>query len=224
MLLWGLLLLLILAISFVLAKLSMKDYTEIPSSPDFGLFLMKQQGNLNQELLDLIYDDLQKTNSIISFERLFKGEETALVIYGSKKLLSNYTNTLGLLELEDYTSFDEKDLGVWEIGIKQLTIDNGQWTMGDNLPQLLEDEQLWWQLIISKGYKCQIKVAVVSKDPVKQQGLAETLVLPENIIKLPKVYSTAQLLDFYQKRSFQINEDNPLLNPQQILKLLWISN
>ena len=222
MILWALLLLLVIAISFILAKLSMKDYTEIPSTKDFGLFLIKQPNNFNQEFLNLIRNDLQKLNSIISFERLFKGKEVALVVYGSKKMLSKYTNTLGLLELEDYSKLGEKDLGVWEIEFKQLTMDNGQLTMGESLPQLLDNEQLWWQVIIANSFKSQIKAAVVSEDPLKKQDLSKTLNLPANFVRLPKVYSNAQLLDFYQKRSFQINEENPVLNPQQILKLLWI--
>ena len=178
MLLWALLLLLVLAISFVLAKLSMKDYTEIPSTKDFGLFLIKQPNNFNQEFLNLIRNDLQKLNSIISFERLFKGKEVALVVYGSKKMLSKYTNILGLLELEDYSKLGEKDLGVWEIGFKQLTMDNGQLTMGESLPQLLDNEQLWWQVIIANSFKSQIKAAVVSEDPLKKQDLSKTLNLP----------------------------------------------
>lgn len=222
MLLWLLLLLLILAISFVLARLSMKDYTEIPPSGDsYGLYLIRQPARFDQNFLNQIQNELKKLSSIISFERLFKGKEAALVVFGPKKLLMKFSDMLNLLELEDYANVSEENGSVWEIGIKQNEGSN-EFSLDKSIHNLLEDEQLWWQLILSKAFKSQIRVVLVSKDPAKRQDISQVLNLPANLLKLPKVYSTTQLLDFYQKRSFQINEDNPVLNPQQILKLLWI--
>lgn len=214
MILWLVLLGLVIITSYVLAVKSMRDVALSPHSRDYGLFLIRNKQGLTDQTFISIYAYLQKTNLSISFERLFKGGESALVIFGPRKLLMQLAEMLDLLELEDYTKI--KEGAAWEVGIK-----------GDvdrlSSPQLMEDEQVWWQVILwtdSKKrsdvwFKPQIRVVKISADP-------SLLELPDNLVKLPKAFSNQQVLAFYQKRSFQKDNENISLNLNQIQKFLRI--
>src|SRR5437870_4004856 len=121
MILWLLLFFLTVAISFVLAYQSMRDYQENPGhfKIEYSLFLIRSPEALNINVLKAIEVELSKENLIISLERLFKGTKTALVIFGPKIILQKFSTTLNLLELEEYTK-QAKDgqISVWEMGVK----------------------------------------------------------------------------------------------------------
>lgn len=229
MILWFVLFILVVAVSFVLAAKSMRDFTEISTSnEEYSLFLIRKAERLNVELLNSIHNSLLRTNSIISFEKLFKGKNSAMVVFGPGKLLMAYKDLLDLLELEDYTNVNVEEIFTWEVGIKnngqrapEGEVDNGQKMFG-NLPQLLETEQFWWQVIFSGDQKAQITAVVISTDAKNRNSLTNNLQLlaPERLIKLPKAFSNAQLLDFYQKRSLRKDNKNPNLSFEQILQLL----
>jgi len=241
MILWVVLFVLVVAISFVLALNSMRDFQEeVPEAgEDYGLFLIRHTRGLNG-LFDQLHDDLFESGLNISFERLFKGKKSALVVFGSRKLLTKYQDFLNLLELEDYTNVDVEGVNAWEVGVKQ----NGKWTMDNgqlfgSLPSLSDTEQFWWQLILwvnkdnpsTKLFQNQIRAVVLSSDVIKRKNLTQTLQnLPKDLFfKVPKAFSNAQILDFYRKRSFtkkaRLPDEqgkNPALNSGQVLhKILW---
>lgn len=223
MILWVVLFALVVAISFVLAARSMRDFTEIPTNEQYSLFLIRKTQGLSAELLNSIHESLLRSKSIISFERLFKGAKSALVVYGPTKLLSSYHELLNLLELEDYTNVDLNHISAWEVGIKgPASSFKIEQKVFNNLPQLSDTEQFWWQILISSGLKVQIRAIVVTQDTEKRNSLTQTLhhLAPEKVVKLPKAFSNEQILEFYRTRSFKKDDKNPSLRTQDIVHLL----
>lgn len=222
MILWVILFVLVVAISFILAVRSMRDFTEIPQGQDeYSLFLIRKSHQLDGQLFNSIRQQLLLHNTFISFERLFKGKKSALVVFGPRKLLLNYKDILDLLELEDYTNVDIEHFFAWEVGIKkgaQLTQ-----KLFTHLPHFLEKEEFWWQVILSASFKAQITAILVSEDATRRNQLVQNLqnLAPDRIIKLPKAFSNTQILDFYKKRSFRKDSHHPVLTSEATLHLLF---
>lgn len=216
MILWIVLFVLVILISFVLAAKSMRDFSDIPTQDEeYSLFLIRNIASLNKHLLDSIQSYLMKKSAYISFERLFKGGRSALVVFGPRKLILQHKQDLDVLELEDYTNVDIAQVSAWEVGVK------GSGQLFKNLPALLETEQLWWQVIFSEDLKPQITVIVVASDSERRHALTEALhnLAPDLIHKLPKAFSNSQLLDFYKKRSFRRDNKNPKYTAGKISQL-----
>lgn len=219
MILWIILFVLVLLISYILASRSMRDFTFVLASADYSLFLIRNVRGLSEHLLKLIHQDLQKTSLAVSFERLFKGSESALVIVGPSKILTKYTHSLNLLELEDYTNVDKDIVAGWEVGIKNNPqIDDTP----KSVPILDESEHFWWQVTLWKG-GTHIRCLVVSADDAKRKNLTHTLpYFPSSrLTKLPKAFSNEQLFEAYKKRSFS-KDKKGIQDTNEILKLLWI--
>lgn len=214
---------LIVLISALLAYLSMKDFKVTPGDfgGDLGLFLIRKPKALTSHVLASLGQMIAKEDLIISLERLFKGGESALVLYGPKKILSSFGGTLDLLELEDYAQAD-KDAHGWEIGVRK-----GEQPVSSSLfyhfPKLNRQEQVWYQLVLrpkngKKGFRCQIRAAVLSEDRKRAEELYEAL-LPKggNFSKIPKSFSNSQIMDFYKKRS--MGQSDFVLSSDAIIKL-----
>lgn len=99
---WITLFIIIIATSAYLAYRSMRNYQEIPH-PDAGysLFLIRNKEQFNQDILNKLHSLAQSSETFFSVERLYKGTQNALLIYGPKFIL-NTKLPLDLLELEDY--------------------------------------------------------------------------------------------------------------------------
>lgn len=236
MILWVILFLLVVAISFVLAVKSMKDFIDIPSnaSEEYGLFLIRKIQSVNTALLSHLNEKLLESSSILSIERLFKGKKSALVVYGPRKLLLSLNHVLDLLELEDYTDVNVDQISAWEIGIKDPSI---QWVDGQNifanLPQFLDSEQFWWQIIINGSLNLQITAVLMSAMEQRRIKLTQTLQSYDlqALIRLPKAFSNQQFLDFYQNRSLRVFDkknsslaSNPKDWQNRLLQLIMIKN
>ncbi len=233
MILWVLLFLLIVGISFVLAYRSMKDYQEIPKNAkvEYGLYLIRQMENFNGGFLDSIGRLISDEGLIISLERLYKGTKAALTIYGPKKVLEKFILTFNLLELEDYTlNCDSKDISIWEMGTKSNppSPDNSH-ILADNLSQLSEEDQFFWQVILSakKGkenlsFQTQVRAVVYSKDESRKKILTSLLqdLKLGGLIKVPKPFSTEQMLIFYHLRSLGKDSNGPVLDSEGVMRLL----
>lgn len=167
MILWFLLFLLVVAISFVLAYQSMKDYHEVPEklSNDYGLFLIRNIPALNFSLLNTLHDHLSKKGLLVSIERLFKGNQSAIVVYGPKSVLQDFTSQLNLLELEDYTQTEVHNSYAWEVGIKDKNLFHSQHLslFFKDLPPLEDQEQFWWQLVL-QPQKSQVSASNIIGD------------------------------------------------------------
>ncbi len=234
MILWVALFFIVIAISFVLALQSMRDYQEIPlhSKEEYALFLIRNTENLNAQVLSSIREHIVKDGLIISLERLFKGQRAALTIFGPKRVLEKFSDSLALLELEDYSlSLNASDVYIWEMGSK--TKDSKEQISTEifkNLPSLGEEEQFLWQVVLgAKGNKApvfqsQIRAAVYSKDPLRRRDLAPAFqnISAGDLVKVPKPFSNEQMMSFYRLRSLGKDSEGPLLHPEKIIGLLKI--
>lgn len=227
MILWLLLFLLVIGISFILAFRSMRDYQEIPQKTDvdYGLFLVRQIKNFDVKLLDSIRQEVLTEKAIVSLERLFKGRQTALTIFGPKNILSKFQNELDILELEDYTTeFTDNRVYVWEVGARataKLNPDHFN-EIFSNLPQLEAWEQFFWQVILNKN-QVQIRAAVFSEDPIRKKMLASVQNLNAGgLVKIPKPFSNKQMIEFYRARSLSKDNFGPILDTEGIMRLLKV--
>ncbi|MCL4366184.1 hypothetical protein M1437_03065 [Patescibacteria group bacterium] len=235
MILWIILFFIVVAISFVLALQSMRDYQQSPqqSQVDYGLFLIRQLASFDKDLLDSLKNTALGKGLIVSFERLFKGKQAALTIFGPKKILGQFTDKLNLLELEDYSlNLNNKDVLVWEMGVKNSnkldpqSVDN----LFENLPELTQQDQFFWQVVFSaKGgkedsFQTQIRAVAYSQDPIRQKQLADMF---QNfkiggLVKVPRPYSSEQMMGFYRLRSLGQDTKGPLVDTQGVINLLKV--
>ncbi len=252
MTIWLALFIVIIIASFILAYLSMKDYQETPAKHSgFGIFLIQNPLNFNNSLLKSLYQSSQKSNSVITLERLFKGSKSALIITGPKEILEKYSEILNLLELEDFTNVSEDYILAWEDGLKDvadrpITIPN----IFQNVPELEVEEQFWWQvtlqtsltkkhsiadflawLILAKKspdltFKCQIRAVLYSPNPDRRSELGQLEKIGEpQLVKIPRPITSAQILSNYKLRS--IAPADPYLSDltvDEVLQLLGKTN
>lgn len=222
---WLLLFIIIIFVSFLLATQSMRNFQEAPrqGSKDYSLFLIRNLGALNTQLLEELHTQLVKMSAFLSFERLTKGNKVALVIYGPKKILQQFQNQLDLLELEDYTrKYLQENLLVFEMARKNQPIDGGVFT---NLPKLKENEQFWWQLIFqAKGgqkkkiFAGQVRVGLILNQDQSATSQFESLA-GGKLLKAPRPYSREQMrlmllnrtLNFAHVQRFEVPEMLALL-------------
>ena len=235
MILWFALFLLIVGISFVLAFRSMKDYQEIPKNfkAEYGLFLIRRPEDFNANVLNAIGQSILEEGLIISIERLFKGKKAALTIFGPKKILDRFAESLNLLELEDYANaLDHKDISVWEMGIKgtqDFKFDSPN-NIFKNLSELKEEEQFFWQIMLNAGkgkeksFQAQIRAVIYSKDPERRKILISLLQTAEvgELTKVPKPFSDEQMMVFYKLRSFAKDSSGLILDAEGVIRLLKV--
>lgn len=230
MILWLALFLLVMGISFVLAFASMRDFQEIPikSKEEYGLYLIRNTSGLKPSLFGTIRDHLSG-GLTISIERLFKGAKSALVIFGPKRILEQFSSLLDLLELEDYSQdLESTQVLAWEIGTKskdpQMVSIKGVFK---KFPRLNEEEQFLWQVVLgARGagkelFRSQIRAAVYSRDGARRAELAPFFEnLSDELIKMPKLYTEDQMISFYRLRV--LGKDGPHLTSEKILNLIRI--
>lgn len=223
MIFWIILFALIVLISFLLALRSMADFAENPTEKkqEYGLYLIRSSRALNKDVLDTIHGLILKENLIISFERLIRGGESALVVFGPQEILHSFSEALNLLELEDYAGVDPVGLQAWEMGVRKQEKINQTGSFFKGLPPLPENEQLWWQLVLKgenlkgdKLFEGQIRVVTSSTMPQLKNPAAGDL------IKIPKPFTKEQIFDFYKKRTFINNKFNPILESKAVLEIL----
>lgn len=232
MILWLVLFALVIAISFVLALQSMHDYFESPRhlSREYGLYLIRNTSGLTAAVLNSIHSQIVKESLIVSLERLFRGLRSALVIFGPKDILANYIPKLNLLELEDYTKAGSERINAWEVGVKNHQLAKEQLQKIEsffmNFPMLEQSEQFWWQLILKAKpdkllFQSQIRAVVFAPDLSRRKKLSESLqnLLSGHLIKVPKPFTSDQIMEFYKLRSLGNDSTSLVLQTGEILKL-----
>lgn len=206
----------------------MKDYRP-PLNPkiDYGLFLIRKSTNLSSKLISSL--SLHIGNNIISFERLFKGKESALLVYAPRDLLLPLNSELDLLEMEEYITQSTKySIYSWEFDLKSDVTQSEN--LFEDFPQLGDDEQFWLQLILitsKKGepiFRGKIRAVILSKDSPSQSELIKKLqnFAAKYLVKLPKAFSDEQILDFYKARNTGELAQQVILNSEQVLKFLKV--
>lgn len=233
MILWIALFLLVIAISFVLALRSMRDYQDIPqkTKEEYSLFLIRQPGNFNSQTLDDIGKSMLADGLIISLERLFKGSQAALTIFGPKRILSQFMESLNLLELEDYTEgYSSSDVSIWEMGAKNTNRQSDN-TIFENISQLGGDDQFFWQLVLGAkkikdnlAFQTQIRAVVYCQDPIRRKALVPLFenLQSGSLIKVPKPFSTEQMMDFYNLRVLSKDSSGAILDSAGVINLLRV--
>lgn len=220
MIIWIILFLIILAISFVLAYLSMKEFPEIPSKTKYGLYLIRNPELFTLEILELLKYSIA-SDELISLERLFRGSKSALVIFGPREKLKKLSS-LNLLELEDYTSVESEEVVAWEVGFKGGALGN----IFDSFPQLDPNEQFWFQVSLKpKKQDFQVNLRAALTSPTEERRASLSLLFQNlsngELVKLPKPLTSNQIFSQFKERAITLLIKDPLiLNTAQILNLV----
>ncbi len=227
MILFWVLLVLIIVISFLLAYISMEDFPRSPEdfNKENSLFLIRNPGAFNVQSLSSLYRVLVDKGLIISLERLIKGSQAALVIYGPKAVLKPFAHSLNLLELEDYTP-KATSYSAWEFGLKkakQTPIES----IFSNFPPMEGNEHVWYQMVLQaqRGnpdqFWAQVRAIVISPKMHKRDRLLRIL-STKGFAKFLQPLSSQQILDLYKQRSI-VEKKHFKIKSEDIAKLLSLS-
>lgn len=199
---------------------------------EYGLFLIRNPAHLSVDILSNIRDQITRDSLTVSFERLFKGRQSALAIFGPRPILMNLKD-LAVLELEDYTQkVDEDQVSAWEVGLKKpLQPDGFNFTnLFERLADLNQTDQFWWQVnltVEASGenenlFRAQIRCVLVSDDSQRRKKLALELgnLGAPALSKIPKPFSSGKIMEFYKKRSLSLEKINPFLTVKEVLDLI----
>lgn len=197
----------------------MQDYMEKPA--DFSslnaLYLIQKPEGLTEELLGEIHRELMTESQLVSFEKLYKGEKRALVIFGPVSVLKNFELKLNLLELEDYTkkisevqNKSSGEVSAWEVGLKKAGhsfVDLAK--INDLVPPLSEGEEFWWQAVIQPlkdqpVFLASLRAVLITGSSKRNQEVKETLYTfggDQGLAVLPQAFTASELVKFYQERA-----------------------
>lgn len=230
MIFWVMLFILVVLISFFLAMQSMRNFREVPQAQekDYGLFLIRKTINITLDLLDQLHTLILKEGFIVSFERLFKGSESTLVLFAPRKIAQNYLDLLDLIEIEDYTDVPKEGILGFEMGTKESNYNNNKNLQNFfvNFPKLEDAETIWWQLIImakkDRFFEIVPRVVIRGRDLIRAAEIEKKLhhLAGGFLIKIPKPYSIGQILQFYQQRNFGKDMHNPTITSNEVLNLI----
>lgn len=235
---WIFLIIIVSVISYFLTKRSLRHYLETPDSNiPHGVFLVQNPSEFNVEFLQDLASKNQGLDIIFSFERLYKGPMTALIIYGPSDLLKNFPQ-LNLLELEDYTTKpDLSQILAWELRLrKSISSKQKESRMEPKFLssiKLSPDEELYFQVVCqsvrqekpSLTFQVHMRVAVVAKDPVRRTNLAKELDLKMQsssvFTRMSSPKTSSQIFHSFTKRSIKPKEvENFRVSAEEIVKLL----
>lgn len=228
MIFWVMLFILVVLISFFLAMQSMRNFREVPQAQeeDYGLFLIRKTINITLDLLDQLHTLILKEGFIVSFERLFKGSESTLVLFAPRRIAQNYLDLLDLIEIEDYTDVPKEGILGFEMGTKEYNNNKNLQNFFVNFPKLEDAETIWWQLIImakkDRFFEIVPRVVIRGRDLIRAAEIEKKLhhLAGGFLIKIPKPYSIGQILQFYQQRNFGKDMHNPTITSNEVLNLI----
>lgn len=231
MIFWILLFILVVLISFLLAYFSMRNFPQLPAlkESDYGLFLIRKTPKLTPQTLLDFHQMMKFRNFIISFERLFKGTQSTLVIFAPRNLIQNYQDQLDLVELEDYTTDTTYEPYTFQMGVKQKGLKGDKLPFFSEFPILKEDELVFWQLILKakkdSGFEILPRVAFFTKDKIRLMEITKSFQnLSGFLHKLPMPFSSEQMFKFYKARSFVKSEHNLNLSAAEVLNFILLKH
>jgi hypothetical protein len=100
----------IILVSAVMAFRSMRDYEEFPENLSLNtVFFLGNPQAFTEQTLDKLHGLFLERKHLFSLERLIKGKEKALVLFGPKEL-AGFLPELNLVELEDYLGELDSDI------------------------------------------------------------------------------------------------------------------
>ena len=201
-----------------------------PSSVPQALFLIRAPEQINEALLE----KLHQSGNTVSFERLFKGGEAVLAIYGPDNLPQTFPK-LSLLELEDYlipkeetfTNKNDRKVNADQAFGWQILIQPGTESPDLTDFNLGEDEQFFYQIILEpvtqkeeKLFKVIIRAMVATKNKLDKVKLGKRIFTQINQslgIETNELKSSPQFFDHYQLRVPGTGEKNFTLAEVQSL-------
>lgn len=244
-LVWMLIIIAVMIVALFLALRSMRDYQDVPKNKsDSGLFLVGNKANLTPEVIFKVNELAKFYDSPVSFEKLYKGTESVLIIYGLTKLVREFPE-LALLELEDYLAESEPDLALPK-DLKKIAVKNCiSWVISGsgskhelqlksrfiNMVRLDDDQHFSLQIITSvntnrtTSLQATMRVIVADQDPNQRIKLVKQinqLVLEQtNLIPQTREQTTTEVFDSFKKRALIPKEVMELvLTPGQVFNLL----
>lgn len=244
MLLWLTVLSLIAIVSLALTLRSMRNFNELgQNTVPQGLFLIRNLGEFNDQTLQALHNWASAQNIFFSLERLFKGGEQALVIYGPVDLLGLLPE-LDLLELEDYLGQKQELSKITSTQILGFTIPLSlglgfiRSSFLHNL-ELVPTEQFFWQLmikplplpengllsdVINPHFEVIARTLMYAESAQKRVDLAKKI-LPQIQydfgLKDPlKPQNSTTIFDLFFNRTFEPEKVDYHINSQEILALL----
>lgn len=227
MFLWILFFLIIAGIAFLLAYSSMSDFRIFASGKKYSLFLVRNIGMFDEELLNKLHTAVYRKKLLLSLERLFKGDKSALAIFGPRDILMSFKDDLSLVELEDYTERPPENFTAWEMGIKSEGVKPDAKFLRE-VSALLPSEQFWWQVVLvpimeknEEIFTTQVRAVFVYENEERRKELTPKLQRLSDgfLVKVPKPYAKEQILQFYKKRSLEKGEFNPYLGMKDLAVL-----
>lgn len=235
---WIFLIIIVSAASYYLAKRSLRHYLETPDTNiPYSVFLIQSPSLFDSAFLEDLASKNQGLDLIFSFERLYKGHMSALIIYGPRDLLKNFPQ-LNLLELEDYT--EKQDISrvlAWELRLrKSLTARQKESRMEPKFLsglKLSPDDQVYYQIVCQHlrrekkalSFQVHMRIAVIAGDPSKRASLAKELDLKMSqssvFTRMSGPKTSSQIFLGYKKRSIKPKEvENFRINALEMVKLL----
>lgn len=193
--LWIVLFFIIILISAILAFRSMKDYEEFPENQSLNaLFFVANTQNFTEETVGKLHEVFFDRKQFFSLERLNKGKERALVIFGPRDI-PEILPDLNLIEIEDYLA-DPNTLGYSDIekkvGVNQTLTwlieppvnDKKPLHVGMEIKNLVlgDNQKFFIQLVCipeekraDSSFQSTLRIMVVDEDPIERVVLAKDL-------------------------------------------------
>jgi len=233
---WLIIILAIIVVSFFLAIRSMRTYKEIPTTKyPYGVFLIQNESLVFEDgILNKLYEFCSQSNAIVSLERLFNGPQKALVLFAPQNI-GQYIPELALLEIEDYLAkntsktIDKNNAVVWSIKPKDESKLILKSEFMKNI-QLEEKQNFFWQIIMTAAkedfhFQVNIRAMIIDPEVQKRVELAKTInsYITEfsSLEKNPKSSDSITLLfDEYQKRVITPSEAEGFILSSQTIKQL----
>lgn len=243
---WIILFFIIILVSAVLAFRSMRDYEEFPDSiASNTLFYIANPQKFNEISLEKLHDFFLTRKQFFSLERLNKGQERALVIFGPGEL-PEILPELNLIEIEDYVSDAGISAGRLDSD-KTVSVDDSlTWLLepksvskkllhvGNEIKeiQLAQNQKFFMQIVClgeniggKKDFQISLRVMVVDQDSIEKVLLAkkvsEVLETATGLKKHEDNFPESKKFDSYKQRSLIPKEVSAFpLNTQEIFALL----
>lgn len=215
MIFWIILFLLVVFASIILAVQSLK---EAPRIDYYGLFLIRQRARVNLEFLNNLYN-LMLSGQVLSLEKLFKGEKSALVIWAPKSIVSKLS--IDLLELDDYTKADQNNVSSRSVTFPKI--------LRITPPVLKKDEQFWIQLVFKKAagksYQSLLNTnsssfEIALKKQLDKNSQQKSFFVALRVALLVADRQKGEGLEEFQKYQKRILEDGQNLTLNQLLTLI----
>lgn len=244
---WVVIFILIIVSSAILAFRSMRNYQETPeNSTRLSLFLIKNKDRFNLEALNKLYQQSLINHDFFSLERLFKGAQNALLLFGPRDLSLAFPE-LDLLELEDYL-YDEAFESVGLSNDKKVSKNksfpfaieppnNPKKTLSvkSGFLKLLDlslEQYFFWQIVVepikknnSPFFQATIRGIVADADLHQRVELAKKMTAHigeyTGLLIDSKNPNVSTLFDSFKRRSFTPKEiSNFVIDSKEIMDLL----